>query len=249
MPNKEPNKEPAKRPKIKGKRTMMGGKATEIEIKPQLKIRVRSNGSLMTEAVVIFGRMNPPTRGHERLVEAAAMVAREKDAVPLLFLSQSVNAKNPLRYTEKLDLCEQAFGTMINVIRDPVKDPLDLLRTIAENFESVTVITGSDGTSDYTRILKEYNGIEFNFKTTEVITVDRDFQSDSLEEMITASSLREAVVTNDFEAFKQGVPSKLTDKAELVFEQVKFGLSLQNISEDTMVDKARKAIINLRNKK
>ena len=54
-------------------------------------------------AVLAFGRMNPPTRGHQLIIDKINDTARMYGGTPMLFLSHSNDSKkNPLSYDIKL---------------------------------------------------------------------------------------------------------------------------------------------------
>ena len=68
----------------------------------------------MKKVVIAFGRMNPPTVGHEKLVTKIKSVARKNRATPLLYLSHSQDKKkNPLSYEDKIRLAKKAFGPLV----------------------------------------------------------------------------------------------------------------------------------------
>jgi nicotinic acid mononucleotide adenylyltransferase len=228
---------------------MLGAAKTEIVIKPHLRAARRADGTMAEHAVVVFGRMNPPTKGHQRLVERALDIAIAEDGTPLLYLTHTVNAKNPLTYSEKVALCNEAFGHQIFVVEDhDVTDPITMLKAVNEHFSKVTIVAGEDAMPDFDRMFRDYTGKEFNFDVAVVDVMERNETSETLEESISASKMREYVFDGKQEEFTAGLPDNLKESTEEVFNQVRFGLKLQNISEETLTDKARKAIINLRNR-
>ena len=68
----------------------------------------------MATAVFTFGRMNPPTIGHEKLVNKVKSTARTAKATPLVYLSQTQNPKkDPLSYNDKIKFATTAFGNLV----------------------------------------------------------------------------------------------------------------------------------------
>ena len=97
----------------KSKKTATGQPRDEIEIRPKDKKLNEAKGKT---AVLTFGRMNPPTIGHEVLAQKVIKTARQSSGTPLIFLSHSSDPKkNPLSYEEKVRLAQAAFGRNIVV--------------------------------------------------------------------------------------------------------------------------------------
>jgi nicotinamide mononucleotide adenylyltransferase len=241
-----PKHQPNERPRPKRGKTHSGKKAATIVMRPQLKIHREE-----TETVVVgWGRMNPPTVGHAELVSTIAEIAEEVGGVPLLCLSKTVNAKNPLTHSERVDLVAEAFGDQVFILgEEDAKDPMSLFKMVAEEFSKVIVVTGEEHEADYNRMLTTYNGTEFTFEETSVITLHRDPESENLAESISATKMREYARQGDLESFTKGVPANLV--AEEVFKQVRYGLSLQNVllaESDDLKLRALKGIVEYRNR-
>ena len=72
----------------------------------------------MSKAVFTFGRMNPPTIGHEKLVNKVRAVARVEKGDPLIYLSHTQNtSKDPIDYTNKVKFAKKAFGSIVKLSR------------------------------------------------------------------------------------------------------------------------------------
>ena len=242
----------------KGKgRTLTGKPAAEIFIKPHLALAgkdgkaFKQNGENKPKkavnesytAVVALGRMNPPTIGHEKLVLEAARIANEVEGVPLLILSETHNIKNPLTHTEKLELVDEAFGDHIHIVENTFSNIIEMLYVLSENYDNLIWVTGEDQLEDYNRILRDYNGKDFTFEQCTVVSVGkRDPSSSIVLEAVNASALRLAVQLNDLQAFTEGLPTKIKDRANTIFEQVKFGLDLYSKEPKTLSESMLKQI-------
>ncbi len=225
-------------PKARKGRTLTGKKAGLVEIKPHLNL-VDGQGRALKESVAVvgWGRMNPPTIGHERVVEEINRIATENSGVPLLFLSATNGKKNPLTISEKYDLVEEAFGDKVLVIKEELTNPFDMLKAVAETFDNIIWVTGSDQLEDYTRIIEGYNGKEFEFKTAKVVSAgDRSEASSMYIESISASILRKAVNESDITTFTRGLPTKLQPRALEIYEQVKFGQTIVESKQSKQSD-------------
>ena len=180
-----------------------------------------------------FGRLNPPTIGHQKLVRIMLEVARKERATPMLFLSHSEDPKkNPLPYKDKLFLAKKAFGPIVQ--ESPAGTLLfQALAAASQKYSHCIWIAGSDRIDEYNRIARDYNGKDFNFESIKVMSAgQRDPDSEGAEGM-SASKMRAAVKAGDMTAFKKGLPTKLKSVADQVFEMVKAGMKL---SEELQLD-------------
>lgn len=199
-----------------GKRTMLGGKAVEVDIKPTLKTRLNKT------AVVVWGRMNPPTRGHQRIVNVANELAIEHQGDAYLVLSKTVNDKNPLKYADKISLAEQAFGDRINVVNEQsIKTIVHMAQFFSETHNNLVVVTGEEQAADYTKLFTEYNHKDFDFDSIYVVPVERDDAS--------ATDARKAVKDGNLAEFTALLPRKIQDQAKTIFEQISFGHTLSKV--------------------
>ena len=95
-------------------------------------------------AVVTFGRMNPPTIGHQKLVDNVLRVAKQNSADPFVFLSHTQKKdKDPLDYNTKIAIAGKAFGKVVK--KDAVNNPFDVVYKMRdEGYTHVFFVAGSD---------------------------------------------------------------------------------------------------------
>ena len=159
---------------------------------------------------VLFGRMNPPTSGHEENVEGLKSLAAKHDADHLVIASHSQDAKkNPLTSAQKTKHLKRAFpGT--NVTTSSKEKPTifhHLSELHKQGYKHVIIAGGSDRADEYNR-LKDYNGKEgkhgyYNFKSiTTASTGER-------KAGVSGTDMRKHATNNDFSSFRKGLPSKL----------------------------------------
>ena len=156
-------------------------------------------------AVLSFGRMNPPTIGHQKLMKKLVEVSKKEDGVPMLFLSHSEDKKkNPLSYQDKLKFVRSNTPQGLRVMDSPARtiyEAIDVL--VKEGFVNIIVVCGSDRVEEFSRIEKYKDKMGFsNFKI--VSSGERDADSDNLENSISASRMREYAKNEDFEHFAKG---------------------------------------------
>ena len=160
----------------------------------------------MKTAVFAFGRMNPPTVGHGKLVDKVKSVARSKRGTPLIFLSHTHNNdKDPLPYNKKVKYAQSAFGR--NVVKKSRSNTV--IKVIQEiekmGYDECIMVAGSDRVDEFKTLLKKYNGKDWNFKKVDAISAgQRDPDAEGVEGMI-ATKVRKAARDKDFNTFKMGV--------------------------------------------
>jgi len=182
----------------------------------------------MKETVVTsFGRMNPMTNGHEKLADKIKNEAFKRNADAKLYLSHSTNPKkDPLDFATKVKFAKKAFGPMVQ--NSAARTIIEVAKELSGKYDTLVVVVGSDRIPEFKTLLNKYNGKDFTFKTIEVISAgERDPDAEGVTGM-SGSKMRGFVASNDFNSFKQGVPSKLSDKdAKALFDAVKKGMNLK----------------------
>lgn len=176
-------------------------------------------------AVLTFGRMNPITVGHEKLVNSLIQnAASRKGAVPMVYLSHSQDPrKNPLSYEDKVKFAKQAFGNIIK--QSKARTIIEVMKELDGKYENVIVVVGSDRAGEFHQLLNKYNGKEYNFESIKIVSAgQRDPDADSVEGM-SASKMRKYASSNDLNNFTKGLPKKLKSSAEQIMSDVKKGMN------------------------
>ena len=160
-------------------------------------------------AVFAFGRFNPPTIGHQKLLNKVQTLAQKFDGKGYIFLSHKQNNKtDPLSFTEKQDYIKK-FYPDLDIGHDEVKTIIQALQKIqAEGRTKVVMVAGSDRVAEFKKLLNNYNGKPdkagnelYKFDTIEVASAgERDPDADGISGA-SASKARELVSNNDEEQF------------------------------------------------
>ena len=188
----------------------------------------------MTSKVVVFARMNPPTRGHELLLESVATIAKDLNGAPVaIHLSKSHDAKkNPLEYIDKLELVGNMMPTFKNLIESAldVRSMIDVLKYHSDPDLDLHLVAGEDRLQEYKNLADKYNHKEYHYKSVTVHSAgSRDPDSEGTEGM-SATKLRMHALLGEFNDFSKGLPSSTSKNlAEIVYEKVRKGM---NIIED-----------------
>ena len=186
-----------------------------------------------------FGRMNPPTIGHGKLLDILAQKAGRNPYRVYVSQSQDKN-KNPLQYKEKIKHVRKMFPKHARsvMVNGKVKTFIDVAVALYnEGFKNVTMVVGSDRVREFDILINKYNGKEarhgfYNFNRINVISAgQRDPDAEGVEGM-SASKQRENAKDNNFTAFAQGLPKQMSNPdAKKLFNAVRKGMGLKEAKD------------------
>jgi nicotinic acid mononucleotide adenylyltransferase len=199
-----------------------------IDIEPSLDEAV--NGT----AVIAWGRMNPMTAGHEKLVNKVLQVAKSEKGTPHIFLTHTADKKkNPLSYDDKIKYAQAAFGSVVK--KSTAKTIFQLMGELNKSYNKVVLIAGSDRVKEFETLLAKYNGKEYNFDEIKVVSAgQRDEESDDTSG-ISGTKMRN-YATSDMKKFAANLPKRLKSKADEIATKVRKGMGMsedQDIEETT----------------
>lgn len=183
--------------------------------------------------VISFGRMNPMTNGHEKLATKLKSEAQKRHGDAMIYLSHSTNPKkDPLDFNTKVKFAKKAFGPIVQ--NSPARTILEVAKELTNKYKNLIVVVGSDRVSEFQTLLSKYNGKDYKFDNIEVVSAgERDPDAEGVTGM-SGSKMRAFASANEYEKFKQGVPSKLSDAdAKALFTAVRKGMKL-----DEQIDEA-----------
>ena len=190
----------------------------------------QTSGETTETLTVAFGRFNPPTVGHGKLLAAAKKASAGEDMK--IYPSRSQDAKkNPLDPDMKVSFMKKMFPDYAeNIINDDeMKSIFNVLTTADEQgYRNVNIIVGSDRQSEFENLATKYNGDLYNFEQIRVISAGvRDADAEGVEGM-SASKMRKAVMDDDFKAFRSGTPKELDDgDTQALFDAVRAGMGIK----------------------
>jgi hypothetical protein len=203
---------------------------------------------ILKTAVFTFGRFNPPTTGHEILVNKIVTVASRNRADAFVFLSSTQDSKkNPLEYKDKVKWMKKMFKPRgQDIFKYSREQPKDALKAASllhdEGYEQIVMVVGSDRINEFKKLLTLYNGVKdkqfgfYDFKKIDIESAgERDPDADDATGM-SASKLRSLAVDSDFESFKTGLPDTLSERDkrnlyQLLRKQMKLSVMEKQIKE------------------
>lgn len=164
---------------------------------------------------IAFGRFNPPTTGHEKLLDTVATSSDDGDYVIIPSRSQD-KKKNPLDPDTKVSVMRQMFPKHSEkIVNDPSNRTIfDVLkRAHMDGYTNVRIVGGGDRVKEFENLSGNYNGKLYQFDNIEVRSAgERDPDAEDDLTGMSASKQRKAAAEGDFKTFRKGVPASMNDK-------------------------------------
>ena len=181
-----------------------------------------------------FGRFNPPTIGHEKLMDNTRRANRNYR----IYASQSQDPKkNPLNFRNKVAIMKSMFPAHARKIStDKMTTAIDaMVNLYKEKYTDVVMVVGSDRVAEFDKLLKAYNGKRarhgyYKFKSIRVVSAgERDPDADGVSGM-SASKMRKAAQDNDYKSFQKGLPPKFK-QGKLLFRTLQKEMGIKSLKE------------------
>ena len=186
-----------------------------------------------------FGRFNPPTIGHEKLMDNTRRANRNYR----IYASQSQDPKkNPLKFRNKVAIMKSMFPAHARKISsDKMTTAIDaMVQLYKEKHTDVVMVVGSDRVGEFDKLLKTYNGKRarhgyYKFKSIRVVSAgERDPDAEGVSGM-SASKMRKAAQDNDYKSFQKGLPPKFK-QGKLLFKTLQKEMGIKSLKEWMEVD-------------
>jgi len=195
--------------------------------------------SLPSKTVVFaFGRFNPPTTGHQLLVNAVIKYAKQYSADHIIYASHSQDPKkNPLAQDRKLHYLKLMFPDVIfKGSGHNERTLIEVTKSLNSRYNKIILVGGSDRVREFKTLLDRYNGKEFNFSDIKVLSAGkRDPDSDTTSGM-SASKMRNFALEGNFKQFRKGVPRIMRDiDARRMMNDVRQGMNLPPLKEEVNI--------------
>ena len=185
---------------------------------------------------VTFGRFNPPTVGHEKLLNKVAQQAKSTGGEYRIYPSRSEDPKkNPLDAGTKIGFMKQAYPDHANAIQnnEEMRTIFDVLTTLdGEGYSSVNLVVGGDRVSEFNSLAQKYNGDVYTFDEINVVSAGaRDPDGEGVEGM-SASKLRKAAAEDDFDSFRKGMSKSLgKDGTEKLYTTLRQAMQVEEFDD------------------
>ena len=191
--------------------------------------------------VFAFGRFNPPTIGHQKLIDKVITIAKRVKGLPVLYVSATQDKKkNPLSAKDKLKYIKMVYprGIQLNSAGRDARTFMEILKNrFDKKYTEVYMIAGSDRVLEFKKLIKKYNKVDYNFDKVEVISAgERDPDAEGTTGM-SASKMRAHVLSNNFDEFKKGVMDGMGDKnAMVLFKDLKKKMGVSELNMPSLED-------------
>ena len=110
------------------------------------------------------------------------------------------------------------------------------------------MVVGSDRVNEFNKLLSAYNGVDarhgkYDYKTIEVVSAgDRDPDAEGVSGM-SASKMRAAVAAGDYDTFKMGVPSGVSEKdCHKLYDAVAKGMNIKYTKEEIEMEELQEVL-------
>ena len=178
--------------------------------------------------IFAFGRFNPPTIGHAKLMSKVITEARSKRANHIVFASASTDKRsNPLDVDTKVKFMKKMFPkNNIKAAGGDQRTFMEVLKSYDKIYGNIVMVAGSDRTSEFQRLANKYNGKDYNYKSIKLSSSgERDPDAEGVAGM-SASKMRAMAKSNDYNSFKSGVTNLTDSETRSLFSAVKKGMGI-----------------------
>ena len=169
--------------------------------------------------VFTFGRMNPPTVGHGKLIDKVLSVAKSSGAKAIIYPSKTEDDnKNPLPFKMKVKVLKDVYGSIIDTDKKIVSPFHALEKLDDKKVSNVTFVVGSDRVNEFKKNMGSHIKKNLsNIKKFSVVSAgERDPDASGVSGM-SGSKMRSFVQKDQFDKFRKGLITKSSSLAKKVF--------------------------------
>ena len=179
--------------------------------------------------IFAFGRFNPPTTGHAKLMKEVITQARKNNANHIVYASASTDRRsNPLDVNTKVKFMKKMFPqNNIKAAGGNQRTFMEILKFFDKMYGEIIMIAGSDRVREFQALANKYNGKDYNYKSIKLVSSgERDPDAEGVSGM-SASKMREMAKNNDYRNFKSGVTGLSDSETRELFNAVKKGMGIR----------------------
>jgi len=182
--------------------------------------------------VVTFGRFQPPTSGHEKVVDKVISQAKRLRYEHRIYTSPSSNSlKNPLRYREKVRFLRAMFSRAEVYEDSKIINPFFMMKQLSDQgYKNVVLVVGGDRIDGMTDQISRYinhkdKDKSFNFDNFKVVSSGRRDPDAAGTVGMSGTKMRQAVADDEFDSFMLGLPKSTTARlAKSLFNAIRKAL-------------------------
>ena len=184
--------------------------------------------------IFAFGRFNPPTTGHGKLMREVITQARKNNANHIVYASASQDKRsNPLDVKTKVKFMQKMFPqNKIKAAGGTQRTFMEILKFYNKMYGEIIMIAGSDRIKEFQKLADKYNGKDYDYKSIKVISSgERDPDAEGITGM-SASKMREMAKNGDYRNFKKGIVNLSNSDTKSLFDAVKKGMGINESIEN-----------------
>ena len=185
-----------------------------------------------------FGRFNPPTTGHAKLMREVITQARKNNANHVVYASASQDSrKNPLDVNTKVRFMKKMFPqNKILAAGGTQRTFMEILKFYNKMYGEIIMVAGSDRIREFQALADKYNGREYNYKSIKVMSSgERDPDAEGVAGM-SASKMREMAKNGDYRNFARGVVGLSSSDTRKLYDAVRKGMDIRESYVDKFTD-------------
>jgi len=236
-PDKDKKKNLERRFGIKNIKVDKRGKILSFE---EVEKKIRSFEQFLEAkqktVVFSFGRLNPPTVGHQKLLQKIVQTAQRMSGQAMMFVSYSQDAKkNPLTAKQKIAYIKKMFPKEARQLKleddSSIRNAIDVATELNGKYDNLVMVVGSDRVKDFKTLLNKYNGVDskhgfYKYDNIQIVSAgERDPDAEGVAGM-SASKMRAAAASGDYESFSLGLPPSFKD-GEKLFKDLRLGMNIK----------------------
>ena len=185
-----------------------------------------------------FGRFNPPTTGHAKLMREVITQARKNNANHVVYASASQDSrKNPLDVKTKVQFMKKMFPqNKILAAGGTQRTFMEILKFYNRMYGEIIMVAGSDRIKEFQSLADKYNGKEYNYKSIKVVSSgERDPDAEGVTGM-SASKMRDMAKNGDYRNFARGVVGLSSSDTKKLYDAVRKGMDIRESYVDKFTD-------------
>ena len=186
--------------------------------------------------VFSFGRLNPPTTGHQKLLQKIIQTSKKMSGHAKMFVSYSQDSKkNPLTAKQKIAYIKKMFPKEARDLElkdnSSIRNAIDVAVELNGKYDNLVMVVGSDRVNDFKTLLNKYNGVEsrhgfYKYQDIQIVSAgERDPDAEGVSGM-SASKMRAAAASGDYESFSLGLPSTFK-QGEKLYKDIRLGMDVK----------------------
>lgn len=146
-----------------------------------------------------FGRWQPPTKGHEVVLNEILKVSKNISATPMIFLSRSFNENNPLTFETRFQYLKSQVPNLSVLDKPEIKNPFQMVEYLLDiGTQRVVFVCGSDRFRDFKESFDRYG------KNVVVKQSGRNRSDSSLGvESVSGTTVRQMALSGDLKNFQE----------------------------------------------